>query len=134
MEKEKSRMEVYQSINGLTPEEVYEITSEYPLLFIRYFESVIDNDGLIYFGCPSHEQKVLQLSKEQFGVTDEMIYEQDWCGLDLADKYGYVLTWYHNIAGTPNEKQKYTLDKLRDYGLLKKENYRELKILEDLGY
>ena len=130
----KSNMEIYQSINGISAEEVLKITSEYPHLFIRYFEAVIDNDGLVYFGCPSHERKVLELAEKQFGVTEQMCYEQDWSGLDLVDNYGYVLTWYHNIAGTPNQAQKITLDKLRDYGLLEKEHKSSERMLNVIGY
>ena len=116
----KSSIEVYKSIDGLTAEQVHEVTTEYPLLFIRYFEAVIDKDGLVYFGVPSHEEKVLELAEKQNKFTRQMCYEHDWCGLDVADHFGYVLTWYHNIMGTPNAKQKETIEKLKEYKLLEK--------------
>lgn len=114
-----NRQAVYESINGLSAIEVKSIVDKYPSLFVHYFEAVIDRNGLVYFACPSHERKILELLNKQFEIKTE---NEPWrSALDYADDYGYAVIWYNRVLGNLNKFQRNTINKLREYNILQGE-------------
>ena len=109
---------IYESINGLSAIDVKKIVEDNPRLFIRYFEAVIDNNGLIYFACPSHERKLVELCKKQQNIDIDKM-DNGFGALDYALKYGYILVWYDHIQmETMNKFQKNSIDRLKEYGII----------------
>ena len=114
-----NRQQIYESINGLSAMDVKSIVDENPSLFVHYFEAVIDKSGLVYFACPSHERKILELLNKQYKINTN---DEPWrSALDYAYDYGYAVIWYNRVLGNLNKFQRNTINKLREYNILQGE-------------
>ena len=108
--------QIYESINGLSAMDVKSIVDENPSLFVHYFEAVIDKSGLVYFACPSHERKILDLLNKQYKINTN---DEPWrSALDYAYDYDYAVIWYNRVLGNLNKFQRNTINKLREYNIL----------------
>ena len=91
--------------------------------FINYLEVVIDKDGTIMYATPSHQQKMIEIYKNQEDLTEDEVWDRipknddviEW----LNDKTGVIAVWndFYYPNGKANAAQLNQLQILKDNDL-----------------
>lgn len=88
--------------------------------FINYLEVVISEDGTIMYAVPSHQEKLISVACRKLEVTRDELnnlcpkeYYFDFMTW-LCKVSGYVSLWNDYMIGSPNDKQKETIQELID--------------------
>ncbi|MCM1322978.1 MAG: hypothetical protein NC218_02230 [Acetobacter sp.] len=106
----------------------YDVYSEFDPVkhkqrYKQYLEVLILEDGKIVYAIPSHQMKAEQICREKLNVSQQRLskmcpkeYYFDYMTW-LLMKSNAVAVWYNNYMGTPNERQKLQLRRLRLHGI-----------------
>ena len=106
----------------------YNIYSEFDIqkhkdTFIQYMECLIDENGTVHYAVPSHVEKACRMACEKLQVTRDEItalcpreFYYAWLEWLLMQTHS-VAIWYDGLCGTPNQKQKAMLRKLKLAGI-----------------
>lgn len=89
-------------------------------VFIDYLEVIIDEDGVVHYAVPSHQEWLIEKSLEKLGINREDLYDEcpdEYC-LDimtwLTEVTKCVSVWNDRYIGDPNNKQIKTLHMLKE--------------------
>lgn len=123
-----------------TPTE-YDIYSKFDIeqhkkKYINYFEAIILPNGKVEYAVPSHQEKLIRIGAEKYGVSrckfidmcpkDKYLDYEEW----LCEATECVAVWFDFYRGKPNEAQKRTLNELYAANIVKPQNIDFASILE----
>lgn len=106
----------------------YTVYSEFDLeqhkkTFIHYLEVVIDENGKIMYAVPSHQEKMISLSRDKLNVTREELN-----AMCPQEYYFDFMTWLCKISGACAVWEKFVqCDKLTE------QQIRALQMLKENG-
>lgn len=93
--------------------------------FTCYTELVITEDGIAHYAVPSHNEFLIKMCCNKLNMTRDEVMDYIWNKGKAADYVEYmieltntILVWYGGYKGTPNDKQKDTIQALIDNGLM----------------
>ncbi|MCA1064597.1 hypothetical protein QTG56_23610 (plasmid) [Rossellomorea sp. AcN35-11] len=91
--------------------------------FTDYLEVIIDEEGIIMYATPSHQEKLIAISCKKLNITREDLYDEcpkeyyfdlmNW----LCKVSGCIALWNERREGHPNQKQQETINTLIKEGL-----------------
>ncbi len=95
--------------------------------FVNYLEVIIREDGNIEYAVPSHQEKLIKIATEKFGVMRTQLL--DMCPREymfnfnrwLCDITNCISVWNDFYIGVPNETQRWVLQNLRYHKLYRGE-------------
>lgn len=95
--------------------------------FINYLEVVLLEDGTIEYAVPSHQEKLINLACKKQQISREDLYDK--CPREyyadfmtwLSMESGAIPVWEKFYSGELNEKQRTSLEMLKQSGLYKGE-------------
>lgn len=96
--------------------------------FINYLEVIIDEQGVVHYAVPSHQEFLINYACSQLGISREELNKQ--CPPEYYFNFLHwlcqitkcIAVWDTMIIGKPNRNQLVTMNKLRAEGLYKGEN------------
>lgn len=106
----------------------YDLHSEFDIdqhkkTFIHYLEVVIDENGKIMYAVPSHQEKMISLSRDKLNVTREELN-----AMCPQEYYFDFMTWLCKISGACAVWENFVqCDKLTEWQI------RALRMLKDNG-
>lgn len=95
--------------------------------FVNYLEVIIDEEGVVHYAVPSHLEYLLKMFMGKrkccdrnyaMQLVEKLSIEKMETPIDfLISEMKAVSVWYRGYWGKPNEKQKETLEKLKEAGV-----------------
>ena len=91
--------------------------------FKNYLEVIIDNEGIVHYAVPSHQEYLIQhliaTTYHSRDALNDAVPREYWFDMLtwLTDQSGMVCVWNDRYAGRLNEAQKQTLMVLQDNDL-----------------
>ena len=87
-------------------------------VFTNYLEVIIDENGVVHYAVPSHQEWLIEKALEKLGINREDLYDEcpdEYC-LDImswmTEVTGCISVWDDMYIGKPNNRQVDTLMKL----------------------